>query len=303
MAARLIIAVLSSPWYGVMAVLAALPLSLVGSVTIVLLSAAMSDESSAKAVVVNLLVGIGLLILSLVVQIAVTVQTARYAGAFSGAKRLTQQPPFLQAFLRGLLVLLLLNVFFFLLTFAISVLAQKLWISWGLPVLNQTATADWIANLFAYMMLGPAAGPEAASAGAFIEVLKLVGVFYTMTLAVLLVPRVCGIGFEASSVWSWRFILARLFIGIPCCSLMTLIVAEGLVIALQFLFGEAISLFAYLISFVLQMSLITGIAFAFEALLLKSATERAEEYKEAIKILEQENPVNYRAMRENWSRR
>jgi hypothetical protein len=114
---------------------------------------------------------------------------------------------------------------------------------------------------------------------------------------------VCGIGAEASSVWSWRFILARIFIAMPCCALMTLIIADGLVLILQILLGDVIALFGYMLSFLIQISLITGIAFAFEALLLKFATERAAEYQEAIRILEKENPVDYRAMRRNWSQR
>ncbi len=301
MAARLILAILAAPWYGILAVLATIPVSLISITTIFLLSAALSDETTTKAVVTNLLVAIGLWILSVGIQVLITVQTARYAGAFCKLKSLSDQPPFMKAFWRGLGVMVLLNVFFTLIVISASVIFKEIWLAWGLPSPGIAALTDWSENMLAYMLAGAAAGPEAIEAARVLEALRFFGMAYTATLALALVPRVCGIGLESSAAWRPVYLLARLFIALPCCALMTAIIAGGLVLALEAVVGDGFVVLSTLISYAFQALFLLGVFFAFEALLLRGARETSVEYVEALTARAQGDPEDYRALREGWS--
>ena len=90
MLVRTIIALVSSPFYGVLIALATLPILVIGGIAMGLLSIA------------SLILPLILIALSFVLQAAVYAQSARYAASMTGLKSLMQQPDFFRSVGRSL---------------------------------------------------------------------------------------------------------------------------------------------------------------------------------------------------------
>lgn len=296
MFSRLVLALTTGPIYGFLATLAVVPVSIVLGVLVFLLTSAVQIDGSPGATIAAFFVLIVAGLFSVAINIIVTVQMARYAASFAGAKPIGQQPPFITAFWRGLVVMILFVVFSVLLGATVSVLMQSFWASLGLPQMTQTQIRIWLEGLAAYAEGTRSAG-EASDALEY----ALLGVqFYlwisVTVLGMLLVPRVCGFGLDSARIWSARYLLFRFLVMIPCCAAVLAIFAEAIVFGLGLLAPEMPPVAWRMASATIQISFITGTVFAVEAMLLAAARDYGIERREALVELERMHPRNFRAM-------
>lgn len=301
MFARLVIALITSPIYGALAVLATLPLMVLTSIVLFVLASVTPEQGGVDMVVAAIIIVVLTAILSFLSQVLITVQTARYAGAFTGAKALRDQPPFMRAYWRGLLLILLVAIATFLVAFCAVYLLLEYWDGQGLPGQDLAELTAWLESLERSIDNGNPLDSSASSFGWAILGIRLFGMFCYLLLAVVLVPRVCGIGAEGGRTWSGPYFLFRILIGLPCCALMTAIIAELVLFPLELVTGGLPALIRISALIALESIVFGGAIFALEAAILKAGREVRDEARELLVELEKGDPQDYRALRQQWS--
>lgn len=298
MLARLIIALLSSPWYGMMALLASVPVILVvGLVAVLMATGGMSSDDPVTRIVFSVL----LVVFVFVGSMMVLVQQVRFAASFSGARRIADQPSFGTAVWRAILVSVVLTI----VTIVLVIVAL---LAFSTAELDATSQAEALAFLGRLAALQEGQGsPATASAedAWLIEVIVLGNMVYTMILAMILVPLLTGVHRIAGQAWTLPMLLYRLVIVVPCLAFMTRVVGElavagGVALAnwwtglgLEYLPGMGVSV---------QILFFGTMAYAHEAMLLRATGVR----ELALLAAQQEGQVvegreDYRAIRERWS--
>lgn len=300
---RLVIALITSPIYGVLAALATLPLILFSGVLSVVLSSLMPTEGGTEVLVIAIIAVPLALIASFMIQVLITVQTARYAASFSGAKALKAQPSFTTAFWRGFFVILLFTIAIILLTICTFVLLREYWDAIGLPRPDPEEIQAWVAQLLLYLEIGEALGPDARMIGWTILGAQAMGLLYYVLLALVLVPRVSGIGSEGGRTWTGGYLAFRIFIGLPCSALMIAIIASGIVIVIELVTGAWPNVLRWAVVFMLEGFFVSGAMFALEAMILKAGRETRDEAREVLAEIEKGAPQDYRSLRKQWSER
>lgn len=279
MFARLLVGMVISPLYGLLALLAAMPMFLVGLIVIVVLGSAIEFDpigGGATAMVTIGLWVLALAVLGIALQIAFTVQTARYAGSFTKLMPITEQPPYMTAFWRGVLIIVVMNIFFGMLLLLIGAFTTDLWSSLGFNAFSREELAEGMERL-AIALEQNQRSPEVIALLRMMFVSLVFNWLYTLVLAVILVPRVCGIGGESGYAWKTRFLLFRVFIAMPICALICALLAEGFMMALEAGLGDFTLIARTQVSYSLQAFFFMGVVFGMEALTLKAARETAYE--------------------------
>lgn len=296
MFSRLVVALVTGPVWGILATLAVIPLSVAMGVFVFLLASVGGTADEPGAVVAAFFILIATLIVSLAIAILVTVQMARYAASFSGAKRLSEQPPFMTAFWRGVVMMILYVIFSVLLGVTVSVLFASFWAETGLTQMDASRILDWT-NRFEAYTAGSDPGDVDTSAFDYVILGYQAYSWITiMVLAMLMIPRVCGFGLESAKVWSAGYLALRFFVVIPCCAAVLAVFAAAVAWGLgAFVPGESGGL-ERMVFFAIQTTFITGAAFAAEAMLLAAARDYGVERREALVALERANPRDFRAI-------
>lgn len=296
MFSRLVLALVTGPIYGILATLAVIPLSIATGVLVYLLASVGGTADEPGAVVAAFFILIAVLIVSLVIAILVTVQLARYAASFSGAQRLREQPPFMTAFWRGVVMMILYVVFSILLGVTAWLLFAGYWAETSLTDLQMARMLDWSEGLDAYVSGESTVGADTASFDYAILAYQVYSWITIMVLAMLMIPRVCGFGLESAKVWSVGYLALRFLVLLPCSAAILAVVAAAVAWGAGALVTGDSSGLERMVFFTVQMTFITGAAFAVEAMLLAAARDVATERREALIALEREHPRNFRAI-------
>ena len=301
MLVRLLIALLASPWYGLLAVLATLPVLIVGSVLIGLIASVVPQqtalEGSVNVAVVIIIISVIVGLLSVLLQVLVHVQMVRYAGAFSGTIRLGKQPRFLKSYLRGLGVMILFGIFFIVLTIIVVAVVSEIWDPLDLPAMSPGEIRDWSERLTGYFLTGGQTDAESDVLGWAVLSIRGLGMLYTTLLALVLVPIVCGISSESGASWTLGYVLFRIFVAIPCCALMTAILVELIIVGIELFTGAWALPTRLLFVLTVEGMLFAGVIYALEAMLLRSGHEVAVEERQMKTLDEMRDPDDYRSLR------
>lgn len=301
MIVRLVLALLMAPWYGMLAVLATIPLMVVMVVLVGVLVSVTPEGRGLDALAAAVVMAIFTGLVAFFMQVMISVQQARYAGAFSGAMPLGSQPPFMKAYWRGFFIILLFAIFTGLLMFSAIAIVRDLWVVWELPRPGSAEIAEWAARLGRYLEEGGRAEGETSTIAWTVFGLRAFGMVYSALLALVMVPRVCGIGSEGGRTWTLGYFLFRIFVAVPCCALMTAILAGGLIMGVEFWTGEWPAPVRFAVAASLEAGFFGGIMFAFEAMLLRAGREVRDEALQALEVIERGDPQDYRALRQQWS--
>ena len=297
---RLLIALLASPWYGFLAALATLPLLAAGALGWGMIASVVpglvGPGSKLDDLAVLIVMGLFLAVMLLALQIAVIVQMARYAAAFTGAIRLRDQPVFLRSFLRGLLVIVLVWIFFGLVSFVLGALIGASLGSEASPAQTVALMLEWQAQVTQYLATGEIPEGQGQVVGWAVLAARVSSMLYMVLLALIMVPYVCGISSESGLSWTPGYVLFRIVVAIPCCALMTAILIEMLISAGELIGGDMNPGLRVLLMFSLESLIFAGVVFAFEAMLLRGGREVVIEEQQARVLDEQRSPDEYASM-------
>ncbi|MEM6664491.1 MAG: hypothetical protein AAF666_20195 [Pseudomonadota bacterium] len=291
---RTVLALVSSPFYGFLVMLAVLPITIAGSLAVGVLAV--------LTIIVPILV-IGALIVS---QVAIYTQTARYAASFVGLERIANQPDFFRSAGRCFAIVIIAQILSALILIAIALVYIE--------------TIDWRQfwwlnpnNLDRVQQMA-ASSPEAladmlTSEGLNLEALflaiRIASMFFITTVAIIIVPRVLELGWDYDRSYSVGLILSRYVIALPFFAAVTGIMGMAVAAGVRTFYPEeglAWSIIASL-QFSFEMALYTGIAFTFEALMLRTGHEKTVEEQEVYVEIERLRAPDYRDLRESWTAR
>ena len=301
MLVRVLIALLASPWYGFLAVLATLPLAIIGWLGIGLIASVIPQQSALKGTVdtavAMLILTIIVAILSILLQALIQVQMVRYAGAISRTIPLRRQLPFMKSYLRGLGIIVLFAVFAILVSIIVGAVMKELWDPLDLPALSPAEIIEWLARLSAWLDAGAEPGGEGDVFGWLLLAFRALNMLYTVLLALILVPIVCGISSDSGATWTLGYILIRIFVALPCCALMTAIIIGVLMMGVELFAGDWSPAIQLGIAFGLEGLVFMGMVFAFEAMMLRGGRELAVEHLQARSLDDAREPEDYRSLR------
>ncbi|MEM7056629.1 MAG: hypothetical protein AAF557_03505 [Pseudomonadota bacterium] len=267
---RVMTALIRSPGYGILVALATLPVTLVGNLVL--------GMFGVMAILLPLLI----LIFAFLVQVAIFVQTARFAGNFSGLKRFPQQPDFFVAAGKGLMVCFLGQILLGLIVTAVTLFflefrgGEALW--WLNPdklfkaVERVMKQPDLAAYVFTF---------EGFDLDGLIMVLRAVYMVFMTMLAIFIVPLACGESWGSERTYTVGLIVVRFLIAMPLLAGIAGLLSHFGVLGANFAIAAiwpdaSVPLF---VRFGLELALFAGMIFSFEALLLKTGIE--QEHDEA----------------------
>lgn len=294
MLARTIIALVSSPWYGLLVSLVIIPLMIVFGVIVVVAASG------------SIWLAAGFAFLSMLFQAVVYAQCARYAASWTGLQSIVHQPTFVVAVKRCLVVTVAAGFFSGLVTSAFFLVAIHLggadeW--WWMDV-NQLVPAIEAA------MKSPAYAEQLFSfenlnLASLIFVLKAITLFFVTIIALFAVPRAAGLEPGYARGYTMGLILTRVLIAYPFLAAMSGLLAAGLLGLIELGIGGRIEFVAITagILYFLEIVFFTGMIFSFEASLLRTAREQAEEENRWQLAGEQVETADFRSIRESWNER
>ena len=294
MLARTIIALVSSPWYGLLVTLIVIPLMIAFGVVAGLVGSG------------SLVMAAILMLSSVLFQAVVYAQSARYAGSFTGLQSIVDQPEFFAAVGRCLAVTIIVGILsaavtwaFFLVFFQLGG-ADEWW--WMDPqqlapaiqaAMNSPARAE---QIFSF---------ENMNLDSLLFILQVITMFFVTIIAIFAVPRAVGLGAGYERGYSMGLILARFFVAFPFLGLMSGLVAAGVMVLVQKLAGiviENAGLTAGILLF-LEVVIFTNMMFSFEAAILRSAREHEGDEAAWAAAAERTDTTDFRAIRESWNER
>lgn len=268
---RVVLALVKSPIYGIGVALAVLPLTLVGNIALA--------AFGIMAILLPLLV----LIVAFLVQVAIYVQTARYAGSFSGLRPIARQPDFFHAAGKGLILCFIGQIILTLGVMAVTVLfleyggGESLW--WLDPgqltgalerVMKQP---DQAANIFSF---------DGFDLEGFLLAIRLTYMMFMAMIAVFIVPLACGVNWGNERTYTLGLVLTRFVIAMPFLAGIAGLLSHLIVLGVNGAIGLTGAEFAVpiFLRFGLELALFAGMMFSFEALLLHSGV--AQEHDEEV---------------------
>ncbi|MEM6624912.1 MAG: hypothetical protein AAF674_22055 [Pseudomonadota bacterium] len=273
-----------TPWWALLATLATLPLLAVGGGVIGFLGYGIVSRSAQGVVVPSELsgLGLGIILAAILFYLLISVQMPRYAASLSGAQKLSQQPPFGQAFLKGLVVFVLFNIIIIILV-VLTVIGLLAVAGDGVRAeIEQLAALEDGAELPTDVML----------------IFRAIGVVLTMIFAIALVSRVTGMVSALPEVLGIGAILYRLLIAAPVIMLLSMLAGLAVVSTVNSYVplprGPAQQLLSLLEQFVM-----VPLIYAHEALLLGVGVRRRAP------AVPQDGPLeekpDYAAIRASWN--
>lgn len=293
MLARTIMALIMSVPYGIVVSLMTLPMVIAILVTVVVLSLA----SPWVAVIAGLC--------SLVFQAVIYAQSARYAAMLTGLQRIADQPRFLSAMGRTLVIIGIVGVF------------SALVMAAALVVLYQFGADTWwwmdrkqLALAIQSAMRSPARGAEIFSfenmnIASLLFVIEAISMFFITLIGLFAVPRATDTGRGFGRAYTLGLILTRFLIAFPLfaviAAFLSRMVLNG-VTALADVVIEDVGVTASIL-YTLEIFVFTAMIFTFETLLLRKAhTQEGLETREA-NTVERLEEDEFRAIRTAWSER
>ena len=287
-------ALILSAFYGLLVVLAALP--------IIVMATATAGVLGVISMGAPLLLGIFVLVL----LAAVFAQCARYSASVTGLQSIAQQPSFVNSVLGGLSA-----------TFIVSALAVG--VGAGVLILRQEPgaaspfgsldTKEILLALKAYAETPATTERTVSLAGmsansTFFTVLAISMVFVTL-VSMLVVPRAAGLDDGYRRAYSKGALLTRLTIAVPFCGLVALIIVNMFISAVEGLAGVFAPDFVapVFVLYVLEMFIFTGMIFTFEAQILSIGREVGEAEQIREREIERADTSEIRALRQAWSGR
>jgi len=264
---RLLLALGAAPAYGVLVALCVLPLTIVGNLVVAVLA------------VFAFLLPLVVLIAAFLVQVAIYVQTARYATSFTGAKPMHEYPDFFHAVGLGTLISLIGQVIFIMALVAVVVLfleyrgGEALW--WLDPKMLFGALDGAMREPAA---IGRMISFEGFDLDGLLWTLRLMYMALVTTLAIFIVPRSCGLLWGEQRTHTLGLILARYLLAMPFCALMTGLIATMVIWGLQAVASHVAPEFAIIVfvRYGLEFALFTAMIFAFEAIMLRTGREQQD---------------------------
>ncbi|MEM0991003.1 MAG: hypothetical protein AAGK00_19210 [Pseudomonadota bacterium] len=251
-----------------------------------------------------ILAGIIAAILSVAVTVLITVQAARYAGTLTGLRPLIKQPPFMSAYWTSFVGILVITVISAVVLMAVILafggVAGLLSLGVGALITGSpgaSGTSD-----------GTGDGASLLNAGIGLSAGLALGLFasgYYAVLAAWVVPRACLEEAAPARAYSPGLVALRVLIVVPFYGLVTVLVfALAAVLLLRvssLLDGTLWRLLAGFVSLVAAQMLLGCLA-TFEARLLSllGANQPARTTRSAP---DPGQAADYRALREEWSRR
>lgn len=294
MRARTILALVSSPMYGLQISLVIIPLTLlIGLVT--LIAAGTSPWMA-----------LGAILASIVFSAAVYAQCARYAGSWTKLQPLSEQPTFFLSVRRCLVVTIIVYIFGFLFGFAFVLVLKQ----FGGAGMWWWMDAGKLAGALDVAMRTPTRGDDIFSfqnmnVGSLLFVFTLASMFFIMVLAVFAIPRAVGLGRGYGEAYTVELILIRLFVAVPVLALIS-VIESAAVLGLFELASVNVfknDVLSAILTLYLETTLFTGMIFAFEAMILRSAYRPAAEQAGWQPAGPQVGTPDFRALRESWNDR
>ena len=242
---------------------------------------------------------------SLVFQAVIYAQSARYAAMLTGLQPLSDQPRFLSAMGRTLLIIGIVGVF------------SALVMAAALVILYQfgSDTFWWmdrkqLANAVQTAMKSPARGAEIFSfenmnIASLLLVIEVISMFFITLIGLFAVPRATDIGRGFGRAYTLGLILTRFLIAFPFFFLAAALVSAGALAGIQALAGVVIDDVGVTASilYTLELFVFTAMIFTFETFLLRKAREQeGDETREATTV-ERLEEDEFRAIRAAWSDR
>lgn len=294
---RLLLALPVSPFLGAVAFVCSLPTAIAWA----LLIGALGMVAGAAVIVMPVLGIIGVLVLVMLADIALMVQIARFAGSFTGLARFDKQPTLGLALKRGVAATIIFKLLLFLVTFAVSLLLIKYGVSdedgWNPRWIAQTLARDFTDPIVQNGVIVM----ENETLVTMMLAIRVVGIIFLSLLAIVMVPRSLGLGWEYDGTWTVSFILFRLFVVTPVLAFMvgvlTILIVLGfdalVVTSMPELRPTAQALYA------IEYCLYLGAVFVMEALILKAGFAVDQAGEREVAALSIRSPEEYRALRES----
>lgn len=291
MFARLMIALISAPYLGFLTMLTALPILAVGVVAM-----AVTPVSTALPVI--------WIFLLLVTWTAVYAQSARTAASVTGLKSLLEQPDFFHSFRQNGIVTVASSVLGgIFLAGAVVVYVRYV----GPDRFWWTDTAKW--EEAARLMETPEGQATLAGwdmdMGALPTILQIGAMALVSLVAVFSVPRAIRLRAGYTSAYLPALLWARLTIALPFFGMLAIAVERLLTIAAArglAAIGQPES-YAVATGPIVGVAFFTGMAFAFETLVLRHARENELIERAESTTTSTADALHARALRSAWSQR
>jgi len=265
---RVVMALVRSPLLGIGVALPVLPITFVG----IMILAAFGVAAIMLFVLVFMMV--------FIMQVAVFVQTARFAASFSGFKSISKQPDFFQVAGKGLVIFFIGQILLGLMTAAVIVFFLEFrggeslwWLDSGRlwkaleKVMLQPDIASYIFSFDGFDLDG------------LMMALRASYMVFLSIMAIFVVPLACGENWGSSErTYTVGLIVIRFLIAMPALAFVAGVISFFGVLAVDIGLGMVwpdYSVPTY-IRFVLELALFSGMIFSFEALLLKTGKEQEE---------------------------
>lgn len=293
MLVRAILALILSVPYGVAVSLMTMPMVIAILFTVAVLSTA----SPWVAVIAGLC--------SLVFQAIIYAQSARYAAMLTGLQPLSDQPRFLSAMGRTLLIIGIVGIFSALVLAAALVLlyqfgADTFWWMDRKQLANAVQTA----------MKSPARGAEIFSfenmnIASLLLVIEVISMFFITLIGLFAVPRATGIGRGYGRAYTLGLILTRFLVAFPFFFLAAALVSAAALAGIQMVADIVIDEVGVTASilYTLEIFVFTAMIFTFETFLLRKAQEQEGIETRDENVVERLEDDEFRAIREAWNER
>lgn len=287
---RTVLSLISSPAYGLLVALATLPVTLIGNFVLAMFGV--------TAILLPFLV----LIVAFLVQVAIYVQTARYAGSFTSLIGITKQPDFFGAIGKGLMVSFLGQIIYFLVMGAVTLIfleyrgGEALW--WLNPEKLKNAMEvamrqpDRVSGIFSF---------EGFDLDGLLLTLRVTYMVFMTMLAIFMVPIACGLRWGSERTYNIGLILVRFLIAMPFLAAMVGVIGHLIVAGLDFVIAsvwEKVTI-ALFVRFGVELALFAGMIFSFEALLLRNGAEQEKDEEAMEEVYNANAHDEIRALRQS----
>ncbi len=291
---RTVLALISSPLFGILATIAVLPITIIGNLLVGVIAA------------YGFILPIIALAASFVVQVAIYVQTARYCAAFTRLRRLSEQPNFFRAVRLGMMITLVGSIIMLLLTVAAVLVyfelggGEELW--WLdrdklRQALDQASRSSIAADqLFAI---------ENLNLDGLVMISRVVYMLFLTSLAIFIVPRATGVGLTRDRTYTSGMLWVRFLVAMPFFAVMSGVLGhlatEGIEAIYQM--PPDMEFLLFIVRYTIETAIFAGIIFAFEALLLRTGHEQSQDEAAYVEEATQMDGEDYRALRQRWNDR
>ena len=234
----------------------------------------------------GILAGLFSLVLSIALTAMIYVQAARYACSLTGLRPIARQPRFTDAFWACFWIVVIVQFLGLVVAFGLISLALG-WEGLGDP-----------GGLLGALQDTETSGPLGA-VGVWVAV--IVGLMPFGLIGFFTIPRACLVE-RAPDVYGMGPLLARFLVVLPLFAILTVLVALLAVVAISQLPATAgYAVWLLFLGGIALIYLLNGFLMAFEAKLLALSEERVS--AQAPDSVQDNRRTDYRALREEWSRR